>query len=378
MFKVKKLVWVMSCVSVLGGCAMHQSRDKQAVNIKPLLDGKHTGTDAMYWLGRYHQSRANYTEAIEAYERALTENPRSAETHNGLGVCYFLQGQRELAWQHLQKAIALSPAASHLHHNLGYAYLLQGRDRNAAAAFEQALRLDAGNRQARRKLALLYKKMGLPGKTAILSATGGGAATLAVAIESAPEPVLVPYGLTFRPAEGRRAQGAPSTSIPINLIPIRGDGKVLQEHGPLLVQITPDVFELRMKEADWKMTDYASKTVRGRAPSAAGRDAGAPPGRTGVSIEISKGNGAPGTARNQIKRLVPNPAQMAERPSLLPDIQVRMVLSKDLAREGAYFDQGRRIQLAQGALQAADMTQGRELRLKISTKISTGHMSNSR
>lgn len=352
MFKVKKLVWVMGCVSVMGGCAMHQSKDKQAVNIKSLVDVKHTGTDAMYWLGRHHQSRANYAKAIKAYEKALTENPRNAEAHNGLGVCYFLQGSHELAWQHLQKAIDLSPAASHLHNNLGYTYLLRGRETEAATAFKQALQLNAGNSQARRNLASIYEKTGWPDKAAILSARGAGATTLAVAIEAAPELLPTPYGMAFRQAEGRRVQGAPSTLITVNLTSPRGDGKVLQRHGPVLVQITPDVFELRMNEGDWKMTDRASKTVRGQASGPAVRVARTPPGRIAVS-------------------------KMVERPSSPPDIQMRMVLSKDLAREVAYFDKRRTIQLAQGVLQAADLTQGGELRLKISTKISTGRMSNS-
>ncbi|HJT51630.1 MAG TPA: hypothetical protein VJ734_06785, partial [Nitrosospira sp.] len=200
--------------------------------------------------------------------------------------------------------------------------------------------------------AAIYEKKGLLDKAAILPATGAAATTLAIAIEAASGPAPAPYGMAFRQTEGRRAQGASSTSIPLNLTTIRGDEKVLQEHGPLLVQITPDVFELRMNEVDWKMTDRASKTVRGRAPSPAVRVARTTPGRIAVS-------------------------KMVERPSSPPDIQMRMVLSKDLAHEVAYFDKRRTIQLAQGVLQAADLTQGGELRLKISTKISTGRMSNS-
>ena len=60
MFKVKQLVCMMGCVSLVGGCALYQGKDKQALSIKPVMDVKHSAGDyeAMYWLGRSRPGKA--------------------------------------------------------------------------------------------------------------------------------------------------------------------------------------------------------------------------------------------------------------------------------------------------------------------------------
>src|SRR5215217_8305856 len=120
MFKVKQLAWMMGCVSVMSGCTWYQNRDrdKVAFSLRPVMEVRHTASsDAMYQLGRYYQGKANYAEAIAAYEQALGSNPNHAGAHNGMGVAYSLQGRHELALQHLRKATQLSPLASHLRNN---------------------------------------------------------------------------------------------------------------------------------------------------------------------------------------------------------------------------------------------------------------------
>src|SRR5688500_11263808 len=138
MFKVKQLVCMMGCVSLVGGCALYQGKDKQALSIKPVMDVKHSagGSEAMYWLGRYHQGKANHGEAIAAYEKVVAANPGHIEAHNRLAVSCSLTGQHELALEYFRKAIELSPAATHLHNNLGYAHLMRGEEGDAATAFE--------------------------------------------------------------------------------------------------------------------------------------------------------------------------------------------------------------------------------------------------
>lgn len=364
----------MGSMSVMGGCAVYQSRDKQAVSIKPLMDVKHAGgPEAMYWLGRYHQGKADHRQAIEAYEKALTENPGHVETHNGLGVCYFLEGRHELALQHLRKAIELSPVEAHLHNNLGYAHLLRGRDNEAATAFEQALRIDPENRQARRNLATVYEQTGLLDKAVILSQTGFDVSASPVAADGMPAP-RPPIAL--RQAQGEREQGTPSISIPINLTTTSTDEQpVGQGRDAHLVQITPDVFELRMNEGVM-MTNRTGENPNGDGASYLSASAGSKDGRLVVSIEVSNGNGVTGMARkvseflqqngfararltdrrpfqqaqteiqyrpgsyilaDQIRRMMPNEVPMVESYALRRDIEVRVVLGKDVARQIAYF-----------------------------------------
>jgi Tfp pilus assembly protein PilF len=394
MFKVKELVWVMGCVSIMGGCAAYQSRDKQAVSIKPLMDVKHAGgSEAMYWLGRYHQGKTHYTKAIEAYEKALTENPGHAETHNGLGVCYSVEGRHERALQHLRKAIELAPTGSHLYHNLGYAHLLRGQDQEAAAAFEQALRLDPENWQARRNLATVYEQMGLLDKAAILSMMGPSVSASPVAKDAMPAPLSASLPVAaLRQAQGEWGQGSPSATIPVNLITPTADEQTLQEHRFLLVQITPDVFEFSMNEGDLTMTSRTGKTANG--DGAQYRSAS--PGAQESLIEVSNGNGVTGMARtvseflqhkglakarltdqrpfqqiqteiqyrpgsyslaDQVSHMMPNQPQIVESHTLRRDIRVRVMLGKDMTRQIAYFAQRSKIQIAQGVGKAADTAQ---------------------
>lgn len=165
MLKIKRQVWVLVCVFFLGGCALPPGKDKPGLNAGAKPDAQHTIIDAgrMYQSGRSHQEQNNYSQALAAYKKTLAVDPDYVEAHNGLGVVYSLQGQHELALQHLQMAISLAPMASHLHNNLGYAYLLQGRASEAANAFEQSLRLDPKNQEARSNLAVAYERMGCIG-----------------------------------------------------------------------------------------------------------------------------------------------------------------------------------------------------------------------
>lgn len=374
MFKVKRLVWVMGCVSVMGGCTLYQSRDKQALSIKPVMDVKHAagGSEAMsmYWLGRYYQGKVNYTEAIAAYEKALAADPAHVEAHNGLGVSYSLQGRHELALQHLRKAIELLPMATHLHNNLGYAHLARGQESEAAAAFEQALRLDPENRQARNNLVAVYEKAGLHDKAAMLTM-------------ARPEPTAAPVAMSAI-ASGP-APGTPSATMPA-AVTAATVGKQEMQHSAhsthaRLVQVTPNVFELRMTEADSMMVIHTGKTT---GKTVVPQDSGNLDSKD-IRIEVSNGNGVSGMAgqvsgflqrsgfakvrltdrqpyqqaqteihyrpgnsvlAGQISQMMPNQAPMVESYNLRREVQVRVLLGKDVSREAAYFDNRGKIQIA--------------------------------
>jgi Flp pilus assembly protein TadD len=376
MFKVKQLVWVTGCVSVLGGCALYPSSSKQALNIKPVMEVKHAGDNpnAMYSLGRYYQGKVNYTEAIAAYEKALAADPAHVEAHNGLGVSYSLQGRHELALQHLRKAIELTPMAAHLHNNLGYVHLVQGQESEAAAAFEQALRLDPENRQARKSLVTVYERVGLYDKAAMLAlAIPAPAATSAVAL------------------------GTPSAAMPASGTATTVEKQVMQQAADTrLVQVAPDVFEFRMTEAASMMAILTGKTSD---KAAAPQDSGNLYSKN-VRIEISNGNGVRGMARlvsgflqqggfakagltnqqpfqqkqteihyrsgndvlaGQINRLMPKQVAMVESSSLRQDIQVRVLLGKDVVREVAYFNnRGKMQKIAQNIGMATAGEQARK------------------
>lgn len=355
MFKVKQMIWVTGCVSVLGGCALYPSSSKQALSIKPVMEVKHATDNpkTMYSLGRYYQGKVNYTEAIAAYEKTLAADPAHVEAHNGLGVSYSLQGRHELALQHLRKAIELSPMAAHLHNNLGYVHMVLGQESEAAAAFEQALRLDPENRQARKNLVSVYERVGLHDKAAMLSL-------------ASPSPASAP--------------GTPSAAMPASGTTATVEKQVMEQGtGTRLVQVIPNVFEFRMTEAASMMAALTGKT---RDKTGAPQDSGNF-GSKNVNIEISNGNGVSGMARQvsgflqqggfaearltnqqpfrqiktevhyrsgndvlagQISRLMPKQPTVVENSSLRNGIQVRVLLGKDVAHEVAYFDKRGKMQ----------------------------------
>jgi hypothetical protein len=348
---------------------MYQGRDKQALSIKPVMDVKHSagGSEAMYWLGRYHQGKVNYGEAIAAYEKTLAANPRHVEAHNGLAVSYSLQGRHELALEHFRKAIELSPAATHLHNNLGYAHLMRGEESDAATAFEAALQLDPENRQARDSLGAVYEKMGLHDKAAVLTLRRSQSAIALDAMST---------------AEMAPAPGNSSATMPPNTITVAEEQSMQQDTDTRLVQIAPHVFEFRMAEADRAVAVLTDKNTH---ETIARRSSGKV-GSQDARIEVSNGNGMAGMARQvsaflqqngfararltdrppfrqvqteihyrpgnyvlagRISQMMPKQARLLESYNLRSDIQIRVLLGKDVAHETGYFDDRGKIRIAQ-------------------------------
>jgi tetratricopeptide (TPR) repeat protein len=317
-----------------------------------------TGPEAMYRLGRYNHGKANYTEAIAAYRKALEANPNHVEACNGLAVSYSMQGQYELALQYLRRALGLSPNAAHLHNNLGYIHMTEGRINEAAAAFEQALRLDPENRWARGNVAALYEKVGLnadavnatlPGFLPADVAVSVGPPVSAVGVSSASLQANV-----AAPAERKHGRQGE-----------QGEQGVGGNAGARLVQVAPNVFEFRQYKDGLGDRD-SHPANRGENTAASGISI---PDSKAIRIEVSNGSGIAGMARQvsnflrenglpqarltdrqpfrqlqteihyrpgsyklaeQIGRMMPKQISMKEGYNLRKDIQVRILLGKDI------------------------------------------------
>ncbi|SFU69511.1 LytR C-terminal domain-containing protein [Nitrosospira multiformis] len=375
MFRIRQLAWAMGCVSLMSGCTLYpgyQNKAGQAVSIKPVMEVNHAvrGADAMYQLGRYYQARVNHAEAIAAYEKALEADPGHVEAHNGLGVAHCLQDRHELALQYFRKAIGIAPLAAHLHNNLGYAHLVKGQEAEAVSAFERALLLEPQNQRVRRNLAAIYMKAGRHDKVAVLTRAGSESSAASAAA----------------PAAGTAA-GTASAAISAILPPVAVAAEEKQKlscsAGARLVQVTPGVFEFRMTETEVVAAIPPGKVIgRIAVPQNSGKFSG-----QGIRIEVSNGNGVPrmaqqvsdflqqngfATARltdrqpyqqvlteihyrpghsgvaEEISRLMPVGAPMVESYNLRKDIHVRVMLGKDAARQGAYLESSRGVQIAQG------------------------------
>lgn len=353
MIKAKKLIWVMGCALAVSGCAaFFQSKvvSLKDIDVKPVESIKHAGftPEIMYLLGRYYQGKIHYKKAIDAYKKALSARPAYVEAHNGLGVIYSTLGQFDLADRHFSTAIELAPMNSYLHNNLGYAYLIQGRENEAAEFFKKALETDPGNEQARLNLATTYKRLGQDD-------------TLA---------------LKYLKPEPKALQTAPVVA-----------DKVTESKEPSsqLVQIAPNVYEYHEAKQRKAPQSIATATATAGAGAIA---ADIHPKKNNLNqqnqfperIEVSNGNGIAGMARQvsrflnqygfvgirltnhqpfqqteteihyrngrlqhskQLAQLLPQPVKFIESEDLRHDIQIKILLGRDMSSELTYFAENR-------------------------------------
>ena len=116
---------------------------------------------AYYNMGNAYADLGQYKEAIEAYQKAIQINARSAEPqklskpHNNLGLAYAASGQLSDAIVEFNQAVQLRPDYAEAHFNLGVAYLQLGRKREAN---EQQRTLVKLNPELASKLDILVKK----------------------------------------------------------------------------------------------------------------------------------------------------------------------------------------------------------------------------
>ncbi len=78
-------------------------------------------------LGQYHDSRQNWADATQCYEKALRQNPKSSMVLTNIGASLLLQGRHREAEETLTKALTIEPANGVARTNLRLALAWQGR-----------------------------------------------------------------------------------------------------------------------------------------------------------------------------------------------------------------------------------------------------------
>lgn len=348
MFKVKKLSWVIGCALALNGCAMpFQTRVSSLndVDVKPVERIQHAGSKPtiMYLLGRYYQGKVQYVKAIDAYKKALIVKPSFVEAHNGLGVIYAIQGKFDLAYQHFSTAIELAPKKSYLHNNLGYAQLVHGMEYEAIESFKMAVQIDSNNERARKNLLIAFERLGLYEDMLALKHIESESSDLEVINDVAEKP---------------RKKINPGTE---------------------LVLVSPNIYEYHPVERKYmpQETVLPGKTEPSKSAFIARSSDFVPNELTKTRIEVSNGNGVTGMANrvslflgkygasgvrltnhqtfqqldteihyragnlpyaNQLNQILPKHVRIVESDELRSDIQVKVLLGKDISSELEYFN----------------------------------------
>src|SRR5687767_13381046 len=94
-------------------------------------------------------------EAERSARAAVTAAPRSAQTHNILGVILDRQGRKEESVVQFNTAIDRDPKFISARNNLGRVLAERGKTKEAIAEFERVLKLDPAHAQAHYNLGVL-------------------------------------------------------------------------------------------------------------------------------------------------------------------------------------------------------------------------------
>lgn len=114
-----------------------------------------------------YQERGAIEQALEEYQRALEENPSSAEIHNNLGLIYEDQGNLDEAVREFREALRIDSNYERAHNNLGVVLYQKGDLDGAVSEYREALRLNPGNFESYTNLGVIYKKQGVLDEAAL-------------------------------------------------------------------------------------------------------------------------------------------------------------------------------------------------------------------
>jgi tetratricopeptide (TPR) repeat protein len=123
-----------------------------------------------YWVGLGNRltGSGKYSEAADAYKKALNIDPSDAEALNGLGISYMKLKKNKEAIEIYKQAIALGSNTAWVYSNLGLAYIEARMYKEALEPLTQATNIMPELEEAHYNLGIAYKNLGMP-KEAIAS-----------------------------------------------------------------------------------------------------------------------------------------------------------------------------------------------------------------
>ena len=196
-----------------------------------------------YQLGKYHLERGNLDFARSAYEASIVLDGQQLEARNALAALDATQGKLDSAEALLIQIVADFPEVAHPHNNLGYVYYLQSNFEAAQRTLQRAIALDAGNERARNNLnAVNIALARLGNRDAVVVAQAATPEQQIAQTSESVASVVAAELATATPIEAR-AQSLAIISTPLQRLAERIEPQARME----MVQIVPNVFELRLK-----------------------------------------------------------------------------------------------------------------------------------
>ena len=132
----------LSCLAALGLVACASGVEVRSIK-QPLADGRQPANVRLAE-GHAQLALGNVGLAIEAYRKALREQPDSVDAMNGLAHCYDRMGRSDLSRRYYEMALAVQPANTETYSLLAQSLDAQGqRDEAARVKAELAERVVA-------------------------------------------------------------------------------------------------------------------------------------------------------------------------------------------------------------------------------------------
>ena len=111
-------------------------------------------------LGGYYAERQQLACAEEAFQAALSINPKFVEARTNLGILYGQKGEQQAAEKLFRQAIKSNARYADAYIALGLLLAEQGRFREAEGELEKAIGIDAGNQRATTALGMVKTRLG--------------------------------------------------------------------------------------------------------------------------------------------------------------------------------------------------------------------------
>ncbi len=103
-------VMLVGLLTALGGC--------NQANVRP-DDAKSSPAAANVELGVLYMREGKKQIAMDVLQKALRQDPNSADAHNAIGVLYESLGETDKADTHFKRALSINPNDSQAHNNYG-------------------------------------------------------------------------------------------------------------------------------------------------------------------------------------------------------------------------------------------------------------------
>ncbi len=131
---------LVSANNVIGACSLELGNTTDAVDAyNAALSIDMESTDAHLGLGESYAKNGGYEVSLQHFKRALEITPDDAAAHYNIGTLLVQSGQTEEAVEILERAIALQPVFPLAYKTLGFAYIRQGDIERAIELLETSL-----------------------------------------------------------------------------------------------------------------------------------------------------------------------------------------------------------------------------------------------